>query len=153
MDNPDLNRQAGGSSEPVAQSWWKEFLDFLWDGGYRSTIVLAITIGAIVLTIGNKNFCPVVPADNPKAAPSLSQPKSQASAEATQANSDAKATDSAQTAATPEPTVVILQSNPICAKYFELTFMVVGGYLGLSLPSSKRSAISEGVSGHSGAKD
>ena len=34
---------------------------------------------------------------------------------------------------TPTP---LVQPNPICSKYFELVSLVIGGYLGLSLPKS-----------------
>jgi hypothetical protein len=79
---------------------WKEFLDFLYDGGFRSSIALIISIGAIWITLENDKIC--------KGAPSQEGGE----------------------------TIALVQPNPICSKYFELTFMIVGGYLGLSLPSS-----------------
>lgn len=39
--------------------------------------------------------------------------------------------------------VVLVQPNPICSKYFELIFMVIGGYLGLSLPRGMKSQPTE----------
>jgi len=92
-----------GTQTPKDQrtsSPWKEFLDFLYDGGFRSSIALIISIGAIWITLENDKIC--------KGAPSQEGGE----------------------------TIALVQPNPICSKYFELTFMIVGGYLGLSLPSS-----------------
>ena len=53
-----------------------------------------------------------------------------------------------------QPTVVVAQPNPICAKYFELAFMVVGGYLGLSTPKGARTPVEpSGSSGESGERE
>ena len=95
-------------SRPYIQSWWKTFLDFLWDGGYRSTIVFAVVLGAINITVFSNEICKPMPAslDNPKNQPVPAQP------------------------------------NPICAKYFELALMVVGGYLGLSTAKTNRTPVS-----------
>lgn len=89
---------------PANESQWKIFLDFLWNGGYRSTIVFSVTLGAIGITVFSDTICKPMPTSSGQ---STSQP-------------------------------LQLQPNPICAKYFELAFMVVGGYLGLSTANSKR---------------
>lgn len=104
-----LENQPMTNSSPNTQSWWKTFLDFLWDGGYRSTIVLTVTLGAIGITVYSDKLC--------RPMPTAVQPP----------------------AATPgEPQVVAAVPNPICGKYFELAFMVVGGYLGLSTSKTTR---------------
>ena len=119
------------NSSPNTQSWWKTFLDFLWDGGYRSTIVFTVTLGAIGITVYSDKLCRPMPTSvqpEPIAAPVKSEPI---------------AATGKPPAATPgvpqlQQTVVAAQPNPICGKYFELAFMVVGGYLGLSTPKSTR---------------
>lgn len=105
------------------QSAWKTFLDFLWDGGYRSTIVFSVTLGAIVITVGSDKFCRAMPPELPQSVAPMSQ------------GQNPKALI---LGATQQPTVVVAQPNPICAKYFELAFMVVGGYLGLAMPKGSR---------------
>ena len=92
-------------------SAWNEFLTFLWEGGARSVIVLLLVFGAGGITVFNERACPGLPSQG-----TLS-------------------------VITPNPStspslVQLVQPNPICSKYFELVFMVVGGYLGLSLPNS-----------------
>ena len=120
----------------VTQSGWKTFLDFLWDGGFRSTIVLSVTLGAIVITVGSDKFCRSVPLEVPIPVESMT------SANPTPADqrpvSAPRNTDAPIQAATQQIIMVSAQPNPICAKYFELAFMVVGGYLGLSTPKSVR---------------
>ncbi len=94
-----------GSTRSTANSGnsgWKAFLNFLWDGGFKSLIVLVTLGGALWITVNNDKICKGVPNSN---------------------------SDSAS----------LVQPNPICSKYFELVFMVVGGYLGLSTPSSTNS--------------
>jgi hypothetical protein len=38
---------------------------------------------------------------------------------------------------------IALVSNPTCSKYFDLVLAIVGGYLGLSLPSSSQGSSSQ----------
>lgn len=89
-------------NDNTKSSWWKEFLNFLWDGGFKSLIVLVTLAGAVWITVDNDRICKGAPTSN--------------------SNSTS-----------------LVQPNPICAKYFELVFMIVGGYLGLSVPSSVNS--------------
>jgi hypothetical protein len=42
-------------------SGWKQFLDFLWNGGFRSVIVLTVIVGAGWITVDNQKICPNVP--------------------------------------------------------------------------------------------
>lgn len=108
--------------QPASQSGWKTFLDFLWDGGYRSTIVFTVTLGAIGITVYSDKLCRPMPTSvEPEPIGATGKPP----------------------AATPgvpqlQQMVVAAQPNPICGKYFELAFMVVGGYLGLSTPKATR---------------
>jgi len=44
-----------------ADSGWKQFLDFLWNGGFRSVIVLTVIVGAGWITVDNQKICPNVP--------------------------------------------------------------------------------------------
>ena len=83
-------------------SAWKELLDFLYEGGFKSLIVLVVSIGAILITLKNDEVC--------KGAPSQEGGE----------------------------TIALVQPNPICSKYFELTFLILGGYLGLSLPAQSK---------------
>jgi hypothetical protein len=101
-------------------SGWKEFLNFLWDGGFKSLIVLATLVGAILITLNNERVCQGVPTSTaPTPTPTPTR----------------NSTSTPSTATTPP----LIQPNPICSKYFDLAFMVVGGYLGLSIPSSVNS--------------
>jgi len=143
MQNP--NPPLGAAQEPEnfkkdKSTPWKQFLDFLYDGGYRSTIVFSVTLGAIFITANSDRFCQpistrVVPLQQPnlpvgeKAPPAV--PNGAAGVQQ-------KPQPLAQVASL-QPTLVATQPNPICNKYFELAFMVVGGYLGLSLPSNQKS--------------
>jgi len=84
------------------RSWWTELLNFLWDGGFKSLIVLVTLGGAVWITVDNNRICKEAPTSNSTSTP-------------------------------------LVQPNPICARYFELVFMIVGGYLGLSAPSGVNS--------------
>ena len=94
-ESPDVKAKA---------SWWTELLNFLWDGGFKSLIVLVTLGGAVWITVDNDKIC--------KGAP---------------------------TSTSTSTSTALVQPNPICARYFELVFMIVGGYLGLSAPSSVNS--------------
>ena len=119
---------------------WKTFLDFLWDGGYRSTIVFAVTLGAIVITMNSGSFYYVDSGG-------VSQ---QADVKSSSADRVA-AGQGQQAAASQQPAVIAAQPNPICAKYFELAFMVIGGYLGLSQPKTTRTSPQAGQASPSDA--
>lgn len=131
-------------SHPTTQSWWKTFLDFLWDGGYRSTIVFTVTLGAVGITVFSDKLCRPMPTSvvqpEPIAAPVKFEPIADPGKPKPKAEPDKPL---ASTPGVPQlqQTVVATQPNPICAKYFELAFMVVGGYLGLSLPKSTRTPV------------
>ena len=93
-------------SEDRKPSWWNELLSFLWDGGARSLIVITLVGGATYITVKNGETCPGLPS----------------------VASDNKGT--------PKEGTPLIQPNPTCSKYFELVSLVIGGYLGLSLPRS-----------------
>ena len=125
--------------QPATQSGWKTFLDFLWDGGYRSTIVFSVTLGAIAITVGSDKFCRALPPELPQ--PVASMPSANPTPALQQPVSPGQKPSAPIQAAIQQPTVVVAQPNPICAKYFELAFMVVGGYLGLSIPKGARTPV------------
>jgi hypothetical protein len=131
-------------SQPTTQSWWKTFLDFLWDGGYRSTIVFTVTLGAIGITVFSDKLCRPMPTSaiqpEPIAAPVKSEPIADLGKPKPKADLD---NPLASTPGVPQlqQTIVAMQPNPICGKYFELAFMVVGGYLGLSTPKNTRTPV------------
>jgi len=91
-------------NDNTKSSWWKEFLNFLWDGGFKSLIVLVTLVGAVWITVDNDRICKGAPTSTPTST-----------------------------------STALVQPNPICARYFELVFMIVGGYLGLSVPSNVNS--------------
>ena len=101
---PDSNNS---NRDAIPTSWWKQFLDFMYGGGFRSLIVLVVASGAVFITVRNNSVCEGVPASLP---PETGEGSSQ--------------------------NITLVQPNPICSKYFELAFMVIGGYLGISRPSS-----------------
>jgi hypothetical protein len=106
-----MNNSSNDTKNIKSASAWNEFLNFLWDGGSRSIIVLTFAAGSIYITLNNQKICPGMPSINP--------------------NRESKGD------------VALVQPNPICAKYFELIFMVIGGYLGLSLPRGMKSSTPE----------
>lgn len=126
-------------SQPATQSGWKTFLDFLWDGGYRSTIVFSVTLGAIAITVGSDKFCRALPPELPQ--PVASMPSGNPTPAVQQPIAPGQKPSAPIQAAIQQPTVVVAQPNPICTKYFELAFMVVGGYLGLSMPRGARTPV------------
>lgn len=149
---------------PSTQSWWKTFLDFLWDGGYRSTIVFSVTLGAIGITVFSDEICRPMPASVVQPERIAPTPKSDSTQEAKRSNPTDKSKTNPQSntgqTSTPVPQpqqqqqlvaagtqlqqqLVVAQPNPICGKYFELAFMVVGGYLGLSVPKINRTPDSD----------
>ncbi len=135
-------------------SGWKEFLNFLWDGGFKSLIVLATIVGAVLITLNNERVCLVVITPTPTSTPTPSSTPTPTSTQTpnptstqTQTRNSTSTPSSTPTPTrnststpTPDPsTTSLIQPNPICSKYFELAFMVLGGYLGLSTPSSVNS--------------
>lgn len=136
---------AGGASGAANQdpckgedSWWKQWLDFLYDGGFRSTIVLSVTLGAIGITVFSSKVCEPVPTQmlppqqSLRPAGTLPPPPPAPGSPQTPAQQP-----TSTPAGSAQPILVPAQPNPICNKYFELAFMVIGGYLGLSLPSKQ----------------
>lgn len=130
-----MSDDRSGQSGPL-----KTILDFLWDGGYRSTIVFAVTVGAIVITANSRNFCYVESRGVPQ----------QTAAVASSAD-PGKAVQNQQVAAGQASAVIPVEPNPICAKYFELAFMVIGGYLGLAQPKTTRTSSQVGQASSSDA--
>lgn len=105
-------------SLPIAdKGWWRAFLIFLWQGGFRSLIVLVVVIGAILIAWNNDKVCQGVPTSQILAP---------------------QAKDGAENATT-KSEITLIQPNPLCDRYYELTLLVVGGYLGLSVPSMGKS--------------
>ncbi|WP_156120387.1 hypothetical protein [Neosynechococcus sphagnicola] len=82
-------------------SWWNELLGFLWEGGFRSLIILVSIVGTIWITVNNDSVCKNLSSNNGTANGAS-----------------------------------LAQGNPICSKYFDLIFLILGGYFGISVPSS-----------------
>ena len=113
-------------SEDRKPSWWNELLSFLWDGGARSLIVITLVGGATYITVKNGETCPGLPS---------------------------VASDNN---GTPKEGTPLIQPNPTCSKYFELVSLVIGGYLGLSLPRSgakEKDSASESSQGSQDSQD
>jgi hypothetical protein len=106
-----MDNSSNDTKNIKSASAWNELLNFLWDGGSRSIIVLTFAVGSIYITLNNQKICPGMPSITPSR----------------ESKSD----------------VILVQPNPICSKYFELIFMVIGGYLGLSLPRGMKSQPAE----------